>query len=59
VGCYCYISATLIGELPMKITIETGKTEDINELEKLYNDLNDYLAEHINYPGWKKGIYHV
>lgn len=43
----------------MNITIELGKTSDIDELEQLYNDLNDYLAEGINYPGWIKGIYPV
>ncbi|WP_040327286.1 GNAT family N-acetyltransferase [Clostridium ihumii] len=41
----------------MNIIIELGKECDINELENLYNDLNDYLASGINYPGWKKGIY--
>lgn len=43
----------------MNITIEIGKENDIDELENLYNDLNDYLAEGINYPGWKKDIYPV
>lgn len=39
--------------------IEKGCPDDINELEYLYNDLNDYLETHINFPGWKKGIYPV
>lgn len=43
----------------MNIIIELGKEQDIDELEQLYNDLNDYLAETINYPGWIKGIYPV
>lgn len=43
----------------MNITIELGKTTDIDELEQLYNDLNDYLAEGVNYPGWIKGVYPV
>ena len=43
----------------MNIIIELGKESDINELENLYNDLNDYLASGINYPGWKKGIYPI
>ena len=43
----------------MDIVFEIGKPEDIDELEQLYNDLNDHLAKGINYPGWKKGIYPV
>ncbi|MBK1809112.1 GNAT family N-acetyltransferase [Clostridium sp. YIM B02505] len=39
--------------------IEKGTIEDINELEDLYNNLNDYLEATINYPGWKKGLYPV
>ena len=30
---------------------------DIEEIGKLYDDVCDYLCEHENYPGWKKGIY--
>ena len=30
---------------------------DIEEISKLYDDVCDYLCEHENYPGWKKGIY--
>ncbi|MCL2840701.1 MAG: GNAT family N-acetyltransferase [Defluviitaleaceae bacterium] len=37
--------------------IEAGKMSDITELEKLYDDLNDYLEANINYAGWKKGYY--
>lgn len=43
----------------MKILIEKGSLSDINELEQLYNDLNDYLSAGINYPGWIKGIYPI
>lgn len=43
----------------MSIFIELGKSKDIDELEQLYNDLNDYLANGVNYPGWIKGIYPV
>ena len=28
----------------MKFTIEPGTSADIDELEKLYDELNDYLA---------------
>lgn len=43
----------------MDIIIELGKENDIDELEELYNDLNDYLEKEINYPGWKKGVYPI
>jgi len=43
----------------MKISIELAEIKDIDELERLYNDLNDYLEKNMNYPGWKKGIYPV
>ncbi|BCN31772.1 GNAT family N-acetyltransferase [Anaeromicropila herbilytica] len=43
----------------MDIIIELGQENDIDELENLYNDLNDYLEESVNYPGWKKGIYPI
>lgn len=43
----------------MDIIIELGKVNDIDELELLYNDLNDYLAKEVNYPGWIKGIYPI
>ncbi|MGF7141690.1 ribosomal protein S18 acetylase RimI-like enzyme [Anaerotaenia torta] len=39
--------------------IEKGTISDINELEVLYDDLNDYLERHTNFPGWRKGIYPV
>lgn len=39
--------------------IEKGKQKDIEELERLYDCLNDYLAATINYPGWIKHIYPV
>ncbi|WP_019849597.1 GNAT family N-acetyltransferase [Desulfitobacterium sp. PCE1] len=43
----------------MDITIELGQANDIDELEQLYNDLNDHLAKGINFPGWKKGVYPI
>jgi ribosomal protein S18 acetylase RimI-like enzyme len=43
----------------MDIIIELGKTNDIDELEQLYNDLNDHLAKGVNYPGWIKDIYPI
>ncbi len=41
------------------MVIEKGTSDDVSELEKLYNDLNDYSSTHINYPGWIKDIYPV
>ena len=41
----------------MEIIFELGKPNDIDEIEQLYNDLNDYLAAGVNYPGWRKGIF--
>ncbi|MBU5299173.1 GNAT family N-acetyltransferase [Clostridium sporogenes] len=43
----------------MDMIFELGKVNDIDELEQLYNDLNDYLEKGVNYPGWIKGIYPV
>ncbi|OCW92388.1 acetyltransferase [Macellibacteroides sp. HH-ZS] len=41
----------------MDLIFESGVTSDIDELEVLYNNLNDYLSMHTNYPGWIKGVY--
>jgi len=41
----------------MHIHICKGQHEDVDLLGKLYDELNDYLESHINYPGWKKGVY--
>ncbi|AHN23685.1 MULTISPECIES: GNAT family N-acetyltransferase [Lysinibacillus] len=41
------------------MTMEKGTNCHIEEIESLYNELNDYLDAHINYPGWKKGIYPI
>ncbi|WP_195984020.1 GNAT family N-acetyltransferase [Clostridium sp. D33t1_170424_F3] len=43
----------------MKLLFEKGTKMDVNELEKLYDALNDYLARHTNFPGWIKGVYPV
>lgn len=39
--------------------VEKGTITDIDELEILYNYLNDYLAANVNYPGWIKHIYPI
>lgn len=41
----------------MDIAIEKGTEFDIDAIAQLYDDLNDFLAGSINYPGWKKGVY--
>jgi len=43
----------------MNVIIEKGNKSDADELARLYDDLNDYLASGINYPGWKKGVYPI
>ncbi len=39
--------------------IEKGTTKDVDELEILYDALNDHFSRAVNYPGWIKGIYPV
>lgn len=43
----------------MNLTIEKGKPSDLEELARLYDDVNDYLEGGTNHAGWKKGIYPV
>nr|WP_295685673.1 GNAT family N-acetyltransferase [uncultured Lachnoclostridium sp.] len=40
----------------MDLNIVQGYTSDLDEIERLYNEVNDSL-ESINYAGWKKGAY--
>ena len=42
-----------------RFVIEKGTIKDIDVLESLYNELNDYLESGTNYPGWAKGIYPI
>ena len=37
--------------------IRKGTINDISQIDNVYNELTDYLECHINYPGWKKGVY--
>jgi len=46
-------------EPAIRYYIERGTREDLNELARLYDDLNDYLDATVNYPGWIKDIYPV
>ena len=39
------------------IRIRPGTQADIDAIEELYNDINDYLSGRINYAGWQKGLY--
>lgn len=41
------------------MAIRKGIISDIDNLENLYNNLNDYLEANINYPGWIKHVYPV
>ena len=45
----------------MKFVIEYGTSADLDELEKLYDDLNDYLSATTNYPGdvYKRQIWNL
>ena len=43
----------------MDIVVEKGTESDIDQLTLLYDDLNDFLAGGINYPGWKIGVYPI
>ena len=43
----------------MNITVRIATENDIDAIEHLYDDLNDYLASHKNYPRWKKGVYPI
>lgn len=39
--------------------IEQGSIHHLDELESLYDGLNDYLSATVNYPGWIKDVYPV
>lgn len=41
----------------MKINVRIASQADINSVTQIYEDLCDYLENHHNYPGWKKGVY--
>jgi len=43
----------------MELKFEKGRAQDIDEIGLLYDDLCDYLTEHVNYPGWIKGFYPI
>ncbi|WMJ22366.1 GNAT family N-acetyltransferase [Paludicola sp. MB14-C6] len=37
--------------------VELATYEDIEEIDELFNAVHDYLETHVNYPGWKRGVY--
>ena len=41
----------------MPILIRKAAECDLDSIARLYDELNDHLAAHINYPGWRKGSY--
>lgn len=43
----------------MGIEIKKATAADIDEIERMYDALNDHLAAGTNWPGWKKGVYPV
>ena len=43
----------------MSIVVKIATASDIDVIEHLYDDLNDYLETHENYPRWKKGVYPI
>lgn len=43
--------------MKQNIHIRKAAEADLDQIEKLYEDVCDYLEGHINYPGWKKGVY--
>ncbi len=45
--------------MKQNIQIRKAVEADFDRIEKLYEDICDYLETHKNYPGWKKGIYPI
>ena len=43
----------------MNITVRKACSDDLDIVASLYDDLNDHLATHENYPRWKKGVYPI
>lgn len=45
----------------INIEVRPACEKDLDNIENLYNDLNDYLAKpgQKNYPRWKKGVYPI
>lgn len=41
------------------VGVRQAAEADLDAVERLYDELNGYLETHVNYPGWKKGVYPV
>lgn len=41
----------------MRLEIRLGNLTDLDQINTLYEDVCDNLAQDKNYPGWKKGVY--
>lgn len=41
------------------VIIKRAEESHLDEIENLYNELNDYFASTVNYPGWIKHIYPI
>jgi ribosomal protein S18 acetylase RimI-like enzyme len=39
--------------------ITLGTMDDVDEMEQLYNDVNDDMEANENFPGWIKGVYPI
>lgn len=52
-----YFNRWIGDRIVMELKIRLGTIDDVEAVVKLYDSINDYLFEHVNYPGWRKGIY--
>lgn len=43
----------------MDISVRLATQADVDAVAQLYDELNAYLAAHVNYPGWKRDVYPV
>lgn len=41
------------------VKIRKGTTEDLDALERLYDEVHDSLESGVNFPGWKRGSYPI
>ena len=39
------------------LRIRKAELRDVVAVAALYDELNDYLSKHVNYPGWRRGVY--
>lgn len=41
------------------IQIEKASYQDLDGIERLYSETVSYLEAHVNFPGWKSGVYPI